>query len=521
MIHVARGLSEPRPLSRKPGRPTIDPDKALAILGEWQSASFRGYVVVEKRADRRLVVLTLIANLKAEALPVRGLVLAADELARDQWQQLLVRDGHALEDWSVQTPVEMLADGGVVNTGCIVVADELESYLTEDFAAALMGAGAVLGLCSSPGALSEVLPLRRYVGRALKPEKPIDHLDFRPLLEGQRSGLKVETNDPAEPREQVLLTTNLENILGTYLSKMQKVALLTAEEEIDLAKRIEAGLYAAQKLGTLANQGVKLSVQQRRDMQWICRDGERAKNHFIEANLRLVYQIARRYSQRMEIMDAIQEGNLGLIRAVEKFDHTKGFKFSTYATWWIRQAITRAIADKTNLIRIPVHLVEADSAVLTELRQRSEQGESTRAADLAVALDMSRDDVESAINRHRPPYSLELLAETGFDMIDRSAQDHSLEQLTRTLLQDQLQAVLDSLSERQAGIVRLRFGLTDDRPRTLDEIGQVYGVTRERIRQIESQTMMRLRHPSRSGVLVDYFGNPPKPPPLDELVVLP
>lgn len=504
MTGVTRGLSEQRPTSRQPGRPTTDPDKARAILGAWQLASFRGYLAVEKRADRRLVVLTLIANLMAESLPVRGLILAADELARDQWQQLLVRDGYALEGWTVQTPVEMLADGGVADAGCIVVADELESYLTEDFAAALRDSRAVLGLCSSPGALGEALSLRRYVGKALTPQEPITHLDFHSLLDNQRQRLETDNNDPDEPREQVLSATNLENLLGRYLSEIQKMPLLTAEEEIELAKRIEAGLYATQKLAELVAAGQKFPVQQRRHMHWICRDGERAKARFITSNLRLVYQIARRYSQRMEIMDLIQEGNLGLIRAVEKFDYAKGFKFSTYSTWWIRQAITRAIADKSHLIRIPVHIVESDSTVLTEWRRRSSEGESTRARDIAAELGLCSEDVEATLNRHRQPYSLELLAEEGIDIFDSADQDRPDELVTFSLLQDQIQSVLDTLTDREAGIIRLRFGLTDDQPRTLDEIGQVYGVTRERIRQIETKTMARLSHPSRSEVLVDY-----------------
>jgi RNA polymerase primary sigma factor len=498
-------LSARRSPNRQPGRSTGDSDKARAILAAWQLASFRGYVPVEKRSDRRLVVLTLIADLIAEPLPLRGLIVAADDLARDQWQQLLVRDGHPLEGWTVQTSVELLANGEVVDTNSIVIADELECYLTEEFAAALRGSCALLGLCSSPRALGEAAHLRRYVGKALTPEKSIDHLDFRSLWEGHRSGSKVDTDDPTETREQVLSTTNLENILGTYLSKMQKVALLTAEEEIDLAKRIEAGLYATQKLSELVDKGLKLPVQQRRDMQWICRDGERAKNRFIICNLRLVYQIARRYSRRMEIMDVIQEGNLGLIRAVEKFDYTKGFRFSTYATWWIRQSITRAIADKSSLIRIPVHMVESDNVVLTEWRKRSGEGASTQPHDIAAELGLDADAVEAAINRHRPPYSLELLQEAGFDLIDAADRDYLYERLSLGLLQDQVQAILETLSEREAGVIRLRFGLIDNEPRTLDEIGRVYGVTRERIRQIEVKTMDKLSHPTRSQVLKDYY----------------
>jgi RNA polymerase primary sigma factor len=241
-------------------------------------------------------------------------------------------------------------------------------------------------------------------------------------------------------------------------------------------------------------------------MHWIARDGERARGHFLAANLRLVVSLAKRYSGRIEIMDAIQEGNLGLIRAVDKFDYTKGNKFSTYATWWIRQSITRAIADQANLIRIPVHLVESDNPVIAERRRRVREHESTAAADIASALDLNLSDVELAMARHQQPLSLEVLAELGVDMAepDECVID---QQVIFTSLQDQLQSVLESLKERESGVVRLRFGLDDDVPRTLDEIGQVYGVTRERIRQIESKTMTKLRHPTRSQVLLDYLEN--------------
>jgi RNA polymerase primary sigma factor len=495
---------EQRSLGRQLGRPTIDPQKASEVLDAWQLAGYRGYSVVEKRSERRLIALTLIAALTAENQPFDGLLLTADDVARDQWQQLLIRDGRALEGWAIQTNDELLADGGTAKSGCIVIADELDSYLTEDLAAALTRSRAVLGLCGSPAGLGEALHLRKFIGKALNSGKPVAKFDVQSLLDSQHRESDEAIEDPAEAREQVLSPASLENSLGIYLSQIQKVSLLTAEEEIELAKRIEAGLYATQKITELADRGVKLPVRERRDMQWVCRDGDRAKNHFIEANLRLVYQIARKYSRRMEILDLIQEGNLGLLRAVEKFDHARGFKFSTYATWWIRQAITRAIADKANLIRIPVHMVESDSPVLTERRRRFDEGESTRARDVAAELGLDVDDVEAAINRHRRPHSLELMAEGGIDLVDRADRD-SHEHLTFSLFQDQLQLVLETLSEREAGVVRLRFGLTDGQPRTLDEIGQVYGVTRERIRQIESKTMLKLRHRSRSAVLADYF----------------
>lgn len=440
-----------------------------------------------------------------EDLPIGGLIVTADELARDQWQHLLTRDGRALNGWSVQTQAQVLSDDGVVDAECIVIADELESYLTEDFAAAMRGARGVLGLCSSPRALAEAPTLRKYVGKALVPQQPIRHLDFHALSQTKQHGRETRQEDPGQPREQVLSFKSAENLLSRYLSEIQKFPLLTAEEEIGLAKRIEVGLYARQQMADWKATGHKPPVRHRRDMHFLCRDGERAKETFIVSNLRLVYQNARKYSQRMEIMDLIQEGNLGLIRAVEKFDYTKGFKFSTYSTWWIRQSITRAIADKSHLIRIPVHMFESDSAVLNERRRRSAVGESTRAADIAAAIGMSADEVQAAINRHRTIFSLELLAGEGFDIVDSDDQDHSFEQLTFTFLQDHLQSVLETLPERESGVVRLRFGLADGGPRTLDEIGKIYGLSRERIRQIERDAMSKLRHPSRSQVLRDYL----------------
>jgi DNA-directed RNA polymerase sigma subunit (sigma70/sigma32) len=290
----------------------------------------------------------------------------ADDFARDQWSRLLERDGQLPEGWAILTHDALLADGGRARSDCVVVADELEAYLTADLVAALTGARAILGLCASPRGLSNARHLRKYIGRALDHSQPSTPLDLYPLtVERKPDADGRDQEDPTDPREQLLADNDPQDLLGSYLTAIQKCSLLNAEEEVELAKRIEAGLYATQLMGELADRGEKLPAAQRCDIAWICRDGDRAKNDFIEANLRLVYHVARRYSSRMEIMDAIQEGNLGLIRAVEKFDYKKGYKFSTYATWWIRQAITRAIADQTYLIRIPVHLFESDIPVLT------------------------------------------------------------------------------------------------------------------------------------------------------------
>ncbi|MFD2418926.1 RNA polymerase sigma factor [Amycolatopsis pigmentata] len=314
-----------------------------------------------------------------------------------------------------------------------------------------------------------------------------------------------------QARKDAELTASADSVRA-YLKQIGKVALLNAEEEVELAKRIEAGLYAAERVRVAEDEGEKLPTQLRRDLKWIVRDGERAKNHLLEANLRLVVSLAKRYTGRgMAFLDLIQEGNLGLIRAVEKFDYTKGYKFSTYATWWIRQAITRAMADQARTIRIPVHMVEVINKlgrIQRELLQ--DLGREPTPEELAKEMDISPEKVLEIQQYAREPISLDqTIGDEGDsqlgDFIEDSEAVVAVDAVSFTLLQDQLQSVLQTLSEREAGVVRLRFGLTDGQPRTLDEIGQVYGVTRERIRQIESKTMSKLRHPSRSQVLRDYL----------------
>ncbi|MEP6695624.1 MAG: RNA polymerase sigma factor [Pseudonocardiales bacterium] len=314
-----------------------------------------------------------------------------------------------------------------------------------------------------------------------------------------------------QARKDAELTASADSVRA-YLKQIGKVALLNAEQEVDLAKRIEAGLYASERLKQSEDGGQKVSPTLRRDLNWIVRDGERAKNHLLEANLRLVVSLAKRYTGRgMAFLDLIQEGNLGLIRAVEKFDYTKGYKFSTYATWWIRQAITRAMADQARTIRIPVHMVEVINKlgrIQRELLQ--DLGREPTPEELAKEMDITPEKVLEIQQYAREPISLDqTIGDEGDsqlgDFIEDSEAVVAVDAVSFTLLQDQLTSVLQTLSEREAGVVRLRFGLTDGQPRTLDEIGQVYGVTRERIRQIESKTMSKLRHPSRSQVLRDYL----------------
>ncbi|MGV8965155.1 MAG: RNA polymerase sigma factor [Cellulomonas sp.] len=317
-----------------------------------------------------------------------------------------------------------------------------------------------------------------------------------------------DADDDDAPAQQVVTAGATADPVKDYLKQIGKVALLNAEQEVDLAKRIEAGLFAEERL----NAGIKLEPKVRREFEWIASDGRRAKNHLLEANLRLVVSLAKRYTGRgMLFLDLIQEGNLGLIRAVEKFDYTKGYKFSTYATWWIRQAITRAMADQARTIRIPVHMVEVINKLARVQRQMLQDlGREPTPEELAKELDMTPEKVVEVQKYGREPISLHTpLGEDGDsefgDLIEDSEAVVPADAVSFTLLQEQLHQVLDTLSEREAGVVSMRFGLTDGQPKTLDEIGKVYGVTRERIRQIESKTMSKLRHPSRSQVLRDYL----------------
>jgi RNA polymerase primary sigma factor len=316
-------------------------------------------------------------------------------------------------------------------------------------------------------------------------------------------------DDDDLPAAQVAVAGATADPVKDYLKQIGKVPLLNAEQEVELAKRIEAGLFAEEKL---AEGRRTLGTDARIDLEWIAEDGTRAKNHLLEANLRLVVSLAKRYTGRgMLFLDLIQEGNLGLIRAVEKFDYTKGYKFSTYATWWIRQAITRAMADQARTIRIPVHMVEVINKLARVQRQMLQDlGREPTPDELAVELDMTPEKVIEVQKYGREPISLHTpLGEDGDsefgDLIEDSEAIQPGEAVSFTLLQEQLHSVLDTLSEREAGVVSMRFGLTDGQPKTLDEIGKVYGVTRERIRQIESKTMSKLRHPSRSQVLRDYL----------------
>ncbi|MFF1879280.1 RNA polymerase sigma factor [Leifsonia sp. NPDC058230] len=320
--------------------------------------------------------------------------------------------------------------------------------------------------------------------------------------------LRAVDEDDDIPVYSTAITGATADPVKDYLKQIGKVALLNAAEEVELAMRIEAGLFAEDKLANTPNMPKELE----RELRWVARDGQRAKSHLLGANLRLVVSLAKRYTGRgMQFLDLIQEGNLGLIRAVEKFDYTKGFKFSTYATWWIRQAITRAMADQARTIRIPVHMVEVINKLARVQRQMLQDlGREPTPEELSRELDMTPEKVIEVQKYGREPISLHTpLGEDGDsefgDLIEDTEAVVPADAVGFTMLQKQLESLLDSLSEREAGVIRMRFGLGDGMPKTLDQIGDTFGVTRERIRQIESKTMAKLRHPSRSQSLRDYL----------------
>jgi RNA polymerase primary sigma factor len=322
-----------------------------------------------------------------------------------------------------------------------------------------------------------------------------------------------DDDDDGLPTAQVQVAGATADPVTDYLKQIVEIPLLNDEQEVGLAKRIKAGLSAEEKLAD----GNRLNDDQRLDLEWIAEDGARAKNHLLEANLRLVVSLAKRYTGRGTLfLDLVQEGNLGLIRAVEKFDYTKGYKFSTYATWWIRQAITRAMADQARAIRIPVHMVEFINKLARVQRQMLQDlGREPTPEELAVELDMTPERVIEVQKYGREPISLHTPlgedrdSEFG-DLIEDSEAIQSGEAVSFTLLQEQLHSVLDILSEQEAGVISMRFGLTDGQPKTLDEIGKVYGVTRERIQQIESKTMSKLRRP-RHGIGDEEHGGTGRP----------
>ena len=322
----------------------------------------------------------------------------------------------------------------------------------------------------------------------------------------------AETTDAPRP-----ILTTIHRLWATLSIPTSRLSgrreLLTAEQEVELAKRIEAGLYAEYKLGWLEESPgpQEMSETEREELEWIAEDGRRAKAHMLEANLRLVVSVAKKYSDRgMPLLDVVQEGNLGLIRAVEKFDYAKGYKFSTYAMWWIRQAIQRGFADSARTIRLPVHVLELLSK-LSRLERDMHQtlGREPTPDELAQELGKTPAQIEELLRITRQPISLDsTIGEDGEtrigDLIEDVDASEASEVVDRQLMADQLRRALDDLEPREATIMSLRFGLFDGRPRTLDEIGQVYGVTRERIRQLEKQSLSKLRHPSRARQLLDF-----------------
>lgn len=338
-----------------------------------------------------------------------------------------------------------------------------------------------------------------------KPEEPKEKGAFVVRDDDDDDNLTPSGN----PKRRVIAAGATADPVKDYLKQIGRVNLLNAEQEVDLSERIEAGLYAQHLLDTESD---KMDFKRRRELKWAANDGKRAKDHLLEANLRLVVSLAKRYTGRgMLFLDLIQEGNLGLIRAVEKFDWKKGFKFSTYATWWIRQAITRAMADQARTIRVPVHMVEIINKLSRVQRQMLQDlGREPTPDELARELDMPVEKVQEVQKYGREPISLHTpLGEDGDsefgDLIEDTDAIAPSDAVAFSLLQEQFKQVLETLSPREAGVIKMRYGLEDGQPKTLDDIGRVYGVTRERIRQIESKTMSKLRHPSRSQTLRDFL----------------
>lgn len=336
--------------------------------------------------------------------------------------------------------------------------------------------------------------------------RPDDRTDPMPPVPTE--GFVLSTDDDDAPAATITVAGASGDPVKDYLRLIGRVPLLSAEEEVEIAERVEVGQFAAHLLA----EGTTHGGATKRELQLLAADGERAKNHLIEANLRLVVSIAKKYTGRgMLFLDLIQEGNSGLIRAVEKFDYTKGFKFSTYATWWIRQAITRGMADQARTIRIPVHMVEIINRVARVRRDMFQKnGIEPTPEEIAAELDLTPEKVVEVQGHAREPIALETpLGTEGDSHLGDLLEDNDtiapIDAVTFTMMQQQVQSVLDTLSEREAGVIELRYGLKNGKPATLDEIGKVYGVTRERIRQIESKTMSKLRHPSRAQALRDYL----------------
>jgi RNA polymerase primary sigma factor len=338
----------------------------------------------------------------------------------------------------------------------------------------------------------------------------LDAAEAEAVALAEAAPAELATAEPAQPTAEVDLddqTSAMGDSVHTYLKSIGRTSLLTAEQEVNLAKRIEAGLFAEHKLATEADLGEAL----RRDLEEVAEDGRRAKAHMLEANLRLVVSVAKKYSDRgLSLLDVVQEGNLGLIRAVEKFDYTKGYKFSTYAMWWIRQAIQRGFADSARTIRLPVHVLEMLSKLSRVERDMHQRlGREPTPEELAVELDRTPDQIEELLRTSRQPISLDsTIGEDGEtsigDLIEDTDAPEASELVDRQLMADQLRHALDGLTQREATIMAMRFGLYDGNPHTLDEIGRALGLTRERIRQLEKQSLSKLRHPSRAQPLLDY-----------------
>lgn len=486
------------------------------ILVSWRESKFRGYLIREKLKDRVEVIQRLATHLSTSGVQV--IVCCADDLSRDQLRSRLNTPGSAWPDhWNVVQAQEIAMDEPEFPSGWIVVFDEPEAYEGEVLYMDWWRARAVLGLCASPQGVDEQRLKKLSLGKLLKPRRAIQPLLLDQLEDRPVQKLPEQATSDADNEEQLRDVKEPGSLLNDYLVKAQKFPLLTAIQEVELAKHIEAGVFAEERLA----QGVE-DDDLRLDLEWIIAMGKKAKEQLLSSNLRLVYSIARSYAGRLEIEDAIQEGNIGLIRAIEKFDYSQGYKFSTYATWWIKQAIGRAIPDTGLTIRVPVHMYDKDSQIRMKWRELQRYGFKATAEAIAEALNndltettndqlpmvpkVSRDHVQAVINRYQEPLSLELLTENGFEVYDSEEfDDPTMQSVVYSLLIDHIQGVLELLDNREAEVIKMRFGILDGKRRTLDEIGRVYGLTRERIRQIEKRTMSKLRHPARNKALRGYL----------------
>lgn len=508
---VSKATPKKKPVATKPAATKVEPkvdEKAEAVKKVAAKKPAAVEAVASKTVAPKTVAAKTAAKSPAAKSPAAKSVAIAEEPAAAPKKKLAAKK--VAEATSVEaTPAAKATKGSKATKATKASKSKTSDSMDDDIDDEdLDDDVSVDDIVSEAGAAVDIIEVADTIPASeLAVEEDEEKSDFN-----APEGVIVLSNREEEdiPAQSTSITGATADPVKDYLKQIGKVALLNAELEVDLAKRIEAGLFAEEKLAT----DLKLDEDTKRDLRWVAKDGQRAKSHLLEANLRLVVSLAKRYTGRgMQFLDLIQEGNLGLIRAVEKFDYTKGYKFSTYATWWIRQAITRAMADQARTIRIPVHMVEVINKLARVQRQLLQDlGREPTPEELARELDMTPEKVVEVQKYGREPISLSTpLGEDGDsefgDLIEDTEAIAPAEAVGYSMLQRELERILDSLHPREAGVIRSRFGLGDGVQKTLDQIGEEFGVTRERIRQIESKTMSKLRHPSRSQLLRDYLEN--------------